>query len=161
MSRARLNVMRLGLGNRANYAVRAALTLALDEGDRLKARVIAARTGIPHRYLPQVLALLVKAGWVGSAAGPDGGYFLRYRPEDISVRAIVEAVEGPLYSEECVLRGGPCDGTCAVHPHWNAAQTALLERLDETSFADLCLGYTKQMEPAAAMTQSTKTDVDS
>lgn len=119
--------------------MRAALTLALHDGDRLKAREIAARTDIPLRYLPHVLALMVKAGWVGSVAGPDGGYFLRHPAEDISVRAVVEAVEGPLLSEECILRGEVCDGTCAIHPHWNAAQLALLERLEETSFADLCL----------------------
>jgi Rrf2 family transcriptional regulator, iron-sulfur cluster assembly transcription factor len=119
--------------------VRAVLTLAMYDGGRLKAREIAARTDIPLRYLPHVLALLVRAGWVGSVAGPDGGYFLLHPAEEISVRAVVEAVEGPLLSEECILRGDVCDGTCAIHPHWNAAQLALLERLDETSFADLCL----------------------
>lgn len=132
--------MRLSLGKKGDYAVRATLCLALGTGTRLKAREIASEMDIPEAYLPQVLATLIKAGLVGSVAGPDGGYYLARPPAEVSLLEVVEAAEGPLVGETCVLSGGPCNwnGACVLHEHWEEAQDALVARLDQTTFADLC-----------------------
>jgi Rrf2 family protein len=130
--------MQISLGRKGDYAVRATLALALSrDADRVKARELALETGVPEKYLPQVLATLIRAGLVGSVAGPDGGYYLARPPSDITLRAVVEAAEGPIRSERCVLRGGDCDGTCILHDHWQDAQGVLIARLDATTFADL------------------------
>lgn len=118
--------------------MRSVLALAR-AGKRLKAREIAAEMALPEKFLPQVLGLLIKAGLVGSVAGPDGGYELRRAPGEISLLEVIEAAEGPVRSQECVLRGGPCrlDGTCAVHDAWFDTQAALAVKLARTTFADL------------------------
>lgn len=133
--------MRLELGRRADYAVRAVVDLARHHGDpsRRKGREIATEMDIPGTYIPQILAELVRVGIVDSVAGPGGGYVLARDPADISLLEVITAVEGEIGSGECVLRGGPCrwDGACAVHEPWWRAQQALRDELARTSFRDI------------------------
>lgn len=132
--------MQLTLGSKGSYAVRAALDLALfHEAGRRKAREIALAMSIPEKYLPQVLGDLLKAELVTSVAGPKGGYSLARPPADISLLEVVEASEGPVRNEVCLLIGGPCrwEEPCAVHAAWAAAQDSLKAELTSTSLADL------------------------
>ena len=133
--------MRLELGKRADYSVRAVLYLARHWGEpgRHKAKTIAAGVSIPEKYLPQVLATLVREGIVDSEPGPDGGYVLNGDPMKVTLLQVIEASEGPIVSTECVLRGGVCrrDDRCAVHNTWVEAQEALRARLQNTNFSQL------------------------
>ena len=133
--------MRLELGRRADYAIRAAVDLArhAQSGARRKSRTIAEEMDIPSSYVPQILAELVRAGLVTSVAGRDGGYRLARPVGEISLVEVIRAVEGDLGSTVCVLRGGPCrwDDVCAVHVPWARAQNALLDELAETTLAEL------------------------
>lgn len=140
--------MRLELGRRGDYAVRAMVDLARshDRGGRRKTRDIAEAMAIPPGYIPQILAVLVRAGLAESEAGPAGGYRLARSPETISLLDVIVAVEGDMSSTECVLRGGPCrwEGVCAVHEPWSRAQEALRAELaaatlEEVARADAAL----------------------
>ena len=136
-----LRVMRLELGRRADYAIRAAVDLASHHGDgeRRKARAISDEMRIPVSYVPQILAELVRADLAVSVAGRAGGYALAREPEQITLLDVVRSVEGEVLSTSCVLRGGPCrwNDMCAVHVPWAQAQYALLDSLAETSLAEL------------------------
>jgi Rrf2 family transcriptional regulator, iron-sulfur cluster assembly transcription factor len=133
--------MRLELGRRADYAIRAALQLARANGDggRVKARTIAEEMAIPAGFVPQILAELVRAGLVVSTAGRNGGYALASPPDTIDLLQVVRAVDGDPSSQHCVLRGGPCrwDDVCAVHVPWARAQHALLDELAATHLDDV------------------------
>ncbi|MTV24758.1 Rrf2 family transcriptional regulator [Nitriliruptoraceae bacterium ZYF776] len=132
--------MRLELGRRADYAIRACVDLARHHGDgRRKARAIAETMDIPTTYVPQILAELVRAGLIGSTAGRAGGYALARAPERITLLEVVEALEGNILATDCVLRGGPCrwSDMCAVHVPWARAQHALLGSLAETTLGEL------------------------
>ena len=132
--------MKVSLGKKGDYAVRAAVAMGrLSTGERRKAREIASEMDIPERFLPQIMGLLIRAGLVVSVAGPDGGYALARPPEEISLLEVVEAAEGQLKSDRCVLRGGPCrwDDACAVHPFWFAAQEAMSESLKGTRLSQI------------------------
>ena len=132
--------MKTILGRRGDYAVRAVLELSRHWGNgRRKSREIAQVMSIPRKYLPQILASLVRAELLSASAGRDGGYELRRPPRDISLLDVIEAVEPAAELTECVLRGGACqyDGVCAFHEHWLAAQLALSERLAATTLAEL------------------------
>lgn len=132
--------MEIALERRGDYSVRAVIDLARHYGDgRRKAREIATVMDIPVRYLPQLLAPLVRRGLLVATAGPEGGYALARDPATISVLEVIEAAEGPLESPRCVLRGGPCDWdeTCPLHETWSRARDALAAELARTSFADL------------------------
>jgi len=132
--------MRIELGRKGDYAVRATLSIARwQHAGRRKAREVAAEMDIPARYLPQILAELVRAGLLRATAGPDGGYTLARPAAETSLLEVVEAAEGPLRTDVCVLRGGPCDwdAVCPLHVIWSDAERALRDRLEAATFADL------------------------
>ena len=106
---------------------------------RRKAREIAASMEVPDRYLTQILAHLVSEDLLNAVAGPDGGYCLARPPDSITLLDVVQAAEGQILLDECVLSGGPCEWeeACPVHTPWVRAQNALMEELSRTTFADL------------------------
>jgi Rrf2 family protein len=131
--------MRLELTRRGDYAVRAALVLARDGAGLTTAASLAAETAIPPSYVPQVMGDLVRAGLAANRRGRHGGYRLARPPAEISLLAIVEAVEGEGRRRTCVLRGGPCrrEGACDVHDAFFSAQEALFGALAAVSLADV------------------------
>lgn len=132
--------MQIVLGSRGDYTVRAVLFLARHTG-RQRRQAIAEAMDIPDNYLPQILGTLVKAGVVRSTVGRRGGYELARPAASLTLREVIEVGEGPIRSQACVLRGGPCywGDKCAVHDAWIEAERALTERLASTTFADLAM----------------------
>lgn len=131
--------MRAVLSRKGDYSVRAVLDLASHtEQGRRKAREIATTMDIPERYLGQILANLVREGLLVAVAGPDGGYALAREPEEITLLEVVEASEGSIGLDECVLKGGLCDweSVCPVHVAWSRAQAAFANELRVATFAD-------------------------
>jgi Rrf2 family protein len=122
---------------RTDYGIRAMIVLAGAEEPPVAANVIGQAMDIPTGFLQQVLRELQQAGLVTSRPGPSGGYALARAAEEISMLQIVEALEGPLRSAECALRGGPChwDDVCALHWVWSSARDALCDELAAASLA--------------------------
>ena len=79
-----------------DYAVRAALPLALADGGPLKREQIAQAQEIPTAFLHNILIELRPAEIVGAQRGRDGGFRLARPAEEITVADIVRAVSGPL-----------------------------------------------------------------
>jgi Rrf2 family protein len=131
--------MRLELTRRGDYAVRAMLALARHGEGQLTGAAVVQATAIPASFLPQVMGDLVRAGLVANRRGRAGGYRLARAAADISLLAIVEAVEGDGRRRTCVLRGGPCrrDGACDVHEAFFRAQEATFATLAGVSLADV------------------------
>jgi Rrf2 family protein len=129
--------MKLVPTRRTDYGIRALLFLAHRDGDWAKAGEIGPAMDIPVGFLHQVLQELQRAGLVSSRPGRTGGYALARRPSAITVREIVEALEGPLEAQECALRGGPChwEDACALHWVWSSAQKALVAELQRATLA--------------------------
>jgi Rrf2 family cysteine metabolism transcriptional repressor len=80
---------------RVEYAVLALFELALKASGRpVQAREISESQNIPLRFLEQILIQLKKAGLVKSVRGASGGYLLAKAPSDVTLKDVVEAVEG-------------------------------------------------------------------
>jgi Rrf2 family protein len=132
--------VKVTLGKKGDYAVRAVLDLSLHyRKGRRKSREIATSMRIPKNYLARILADLVRSGLIIATAGPDGGYELRQPPSQICLLDVVDAAEGAIQLRECVLSGIPCGegGICAVHDAWSAAQDGLTRQLRRTTFAQI------------------------
>ncbi len=121
--------MRLEITRKSDLAVRALGVLR--STDRTKGSDLAARIGTTPAFVSQVMAPLVRNGWVRSDPGPTGGYELSTDLDEISMLDVIEAIEGPTVNGTCVLRGGPCptDKNCALHDAWLMARGALLDEL--------------------------------
>jgi len=85
------------LSHQVQYAICGAFDLAYNgQGAPVRIREIALRQGVPARYLEQIFQRLRRAGLVTSKRGPGGGYQLARPAAEITLRNVVEAVEGPL-----------------------------------------------------------------
>jgi Rrf2 family transcriptional regulator, iron-sulfur cluster assembly transcription factor len=124
---------------RTDYAIRALVFLANAEESPVKAGAVGKAMGIPTGFLQQVLRALLGTGIVTSRPGPAGGFALGRPADQITILQIVEAMEGPLRTSECALRGGPChwDDVCALHRVWSSARGALCGQLDEATLAEV------------------------
>lgn len=129
--------MRLEVTRKSDLAVRTLRVLAESTG-RMKGPEIAEIVGSTSGFVSQVVAPLVREGWVRSDPGPSGGYMLQTTLDAVSVRAVIEAVEGPTDTGRCVLVDGPCNdgGVCTMHEPWGRARAKLLAELDAISVAD-------------------------
>jgi Rrf2 family protein len=124
----------------ADYAVRAVLYLAeRDQTSRFATSEIARTQRIPVTFLAKIVAQLAAAGILRSTRGAHGGVALGRPADEISLLDIVEAIDGPMLLNECVADPTTCplgEG-CAVHRVWCQAQAELVERLGQTTFAQL------------------------
>ena len=89
---------------------------------------------IPPYFLSKILPRLIIAGLVESKRGTSGGITLARPPHQISLREVIEAVEGPLALNACLAAASTCnrETNCKVHPVWVRAQEALLKELEIT-----------------------------
>lgn len=65
-------------------------------------RKIAAEGGLSFSFVQKIAYLLKRAGLVCATRGKAGGYFLARQPHTISVKNIIEAVEGGIPAFSCV-----------------------------------------------------------
>jgi Rrf2 family protein len=123
------------LSAKAEYAIKAVLDLALHRnGELIPIQDIAARQGIPQRYLEQVLLALKRAGLLTSKRGSSGGYDLTRPPEEITVGAVLRAVEGDHALFEALSR--PADDRDLVEL-WTEIAEAVSRVIDGLSFGEL------------------------
>lgn len=88
------------LSRRVQYAICGVFDLAYHGGgEPVRVQAIGRRQQIPYRFLEQIFARLRSAGLIQGKRGPGGGYVLTRAPESITLREILEAVEGPLEAE--------------------------------------------------------------
>jgi Rrf2 family protein len=127
---------------RGDYAVRAALGLAAAYPAVISTHALAEAQAMPRKFLEAVLADLRRAGLVRGQRGAEGGYTLARPPDEITVGAVLRAVDGPLAGVRGVRpEDAVYDGT-AVHLQqlWVAVRAAVRRVLDEVTLADLIKG---------------------
>ena len=138
--------MRFELTRRADYAIRAMVALArAGTGERRSVRDIAEEQAIPVRFLPAIMGDLGRRGLVEARLGRNGGYRLGRLPGDISIRAVIEAIEGESRRERCVMHDRACrsDVHCSVHAVLTAAQDGMLATLEAASVQDIATPTTR------------------
>lgn len=121
----------------ADYAMRAVLYLSKLGADRRAATSqIAEEQHIPPSFLAKIVSQLSVAGLLQTSRGARGGVSLARSPEDISFLEVVEAIDGPIFLNECVADGGVCTfgESCPMRPVFCEVQADLVSRLENTTF---------------------------
>ncbi len=122
---------------KSEYAIKAVLDLAMRPALALvPIQEIAARQGIPQRYLEQVLLALKRSGLVRSKRGSAGGYHLTRPPEAITVGDVLRAVEGASAFEALGGRKPNRNGQ-DLEELWTDIAEAVSSVVDRLTFADL------------------------
>lgn len=128
------------LSRAAEYAIRGMLHLSDAPGDApVDVVKVAKAQRIPPAYLAKLMQTLAKKGFVRSVRGPEGGFVLVRDPEKMNVLEVIEAIEGPIFLNDCLIHQGQCpvDNVCPVHDVWREAQKRFLDYLRGSTFKDL------------------------
>lgn len=131
------------LSQTSEYALRAALFLAVQEGDgAVKLDRIADALDVPRNYLSKTLHLMARAGVLRSERGPSGGFRLQRAPHEMTLAEVVDPFEPVRLARMCVLGEGECsDATpCAAHERWKLVAEPMREFFGRTTLADVIGG---------------------
>lgn len=127
---------------KTDYAVRALLSLAAREPALVKIDVVVTDQSLPRKFVEAILGELRRAGLVRSQRGAEGGYALSRPAAEITLGAVIRAVDGPL-AEVRGLRPHETEyvGVAEHLPQlWVAVRSALRSVLDETTLAQVLAG---------------------
>lgn len=91
------------ISTKGRYALRLMLDIALyGEESPVRIKDVAARQNISVKYLEQIVSLLVKAGYLKSIRGAQGGYQLMRTPREYTAGSILRVTEGSLAPVDCL-----------------------------------------------------------
>lgn len=128
------------LSTKSRYSVRLLIDLALwGSGRFVLLKEVAERQGVSEKYLGHLVPLLKNAGFIRTERGAKGGFALIKNPQEISLKDIIEATEGPLALVECLKDPHGCkrSSRCAALDIWGEVTEDIKEVLEKYKLSDL------------------------
>jgi len=125
---------------RGRYGTRALLDLALHyKNSPVPLKEIASRQEISLHYLEHLIAPLISAGIVRSTRGSRGGFQLARPPREIKLSEVVQLLEGPTITMECISNPERCPhhNLCATRDVWAEMKEAMDGVLESKTLQDL------------------------
>ena len=127
---------------KVEYAVRALLVLAANDGGPMSGVALAQAQDLPSKFLDGILAELRRTNIIVSQRGSDGGYRLARDASTIALADIIRAIDGPLANvrgehPEVTTYEGPAKNLQDV---WIAVRATLRSVLETTTLADVVAG---------------------
>ena len=125
----------------SDYALRIVSELAQNEGV-VDANTLSERTSVSLRFALKILHKLVQGGLVSSYKGVNGGYKLKASPEQISLKTVIELIDGPIAIVRCLDSGEGCslnaDKTACIYHHiFEKISVELASKLKNITIADV------------------------
>ena len=130
----------LHITRKGDYAIRGMVYLAERPTGKVSLlEAIADGVAVPKALLAKIFQQFAKLGLVRSSRGAGGGFTLGRPAEDISLLEIIEAVEGPILLNRCLLAEGTCsrETACTVHPVWSDVQEKMRSLLGNVTLKQL------------------------
>ena len=119
----------------ADYAVRIVEILAVSN-KKIDARCISEQTHVPLRFALKILRKLVTDGIVKSYKGAHGGYMLAKAADQITLREVIESVEGPYMLSRCQQDEYCCNNTsCRFHKIYSEISEIVRNKLESYTFS--------------------------
>ena len=111
----------------------------LEPGVNTNVKKVAGSSGIPERFLAIIVHRLSTSGIINSTKGMNGGIRLGRPGSEITLRDVVEAIEGRIGFVECQKQIGLCslEDNCVTKPFWDAVHEKFLLSLSGTTIEDL------------------------
>ncbi|KKR04429.1 MAG: Rrf2 family protein [Candidatus Uhrbacteria bacterium GW2011_GWF2_39_13] len=128
------------LSTRSRYGLRLMFELALHFGKgSVFLKDIAKKQDISEKYLSKLIIPLKAAKLVNSARGAHGGYTIAREPSLITVREIVEVLEGDISPVECVKNSGVCKraSTCPTRDIWCSLEREIFNVLENITLQNI------------------------
>jgi Rrf2 family protein len=107
----------------------------------VQVKEIAQNQQVPLQYLGQIMVALRRGNLVNAVRGPTGGYMLARPPEMITVKEVLQVLEGPSagFDLKAQMHSRSVSRvTQRLSETWARGMRAMEKVLDDTTLADLC-----------------------
>jgi Rrf2 family protein len=134
----------LHLGSMADHGFMLMTRLADTRAVSSSLRAIADEMGVSFYFLQKVALELRKAGLIKADRGKTGGYRLARPPSKITIKEILEALEGPLALMDCLDSGSPVcshSASCRLRPGFDLINRIIVGALSKKTLKDLITAY--------------------
>jgi Rrf2 family protein len=124
------------LSTRARYGVRLMVALAFNYGKGpVFLKDVAKGENISEKYLSLIIIPLRRIGLVNSIRGAHGGYLLAKDPSQITMKEIIDVLEGDCSLVDCVRNPSTCPRVpiCASHDIWEIIGGKISETLNSVT----------------------------
>jgi FeS assembly SUF system regulator len=130
------------LSKLSDYAVVVLSQLATRPGEQMSACELAHVTSVPEPTVAKVLKLLSRQNIVMSTRGVNGGYAMHRAPNEITVKELITALEGPIALTECVTNSADScviETLCPMRGGWQKVNDAVHAALNSVMLSDLLI----------------------
>jgi len=104
----------------SDYALRIISALAR-KNEIIDAKALSDEVSVTQRFTLKILHKLVSGDLVKSFKGVNGGYKLNISPEKITLKDVIELIDGPIAISRCLDSGESCsmisDKTSCIYHH--------------------------------------------
>lgn len=123
----------------ADAALKALLVMAREEAKRQDTSSLAKQLAISRPFMRKILQLLQKRGFLQSRKGKGGGFWLAAQPDEVKIVKVIEAFQGPIELQECLLRVPLCPDlkTCVLREKILELEAELTAELRALTLKDL------------------------
>jgi Rrf2 family protein len=125
----------------SDYALRILTELA-EHDDVVDANTLSDATSVTIRFTLKILNKLVKNGFVSSFKGARGGYKLKLPKEEITLKSVIELIDGPIVIARCLESSEACSlnkdkTSCTYHHIFNTISVDVAKKLEAITIADV------------------------
>jgi Rrf2 family iron-sulfur cluster assembly transcriptional regulator len=129
------------LTTKGRYGVRAVLNLAAqNQNHPISISQISREEDLSPEFLEQIFFKLKKAGVIRSIRGPKGGFVLAWKPSEVTIKTILDAVGESVNPTPCTDGASdPCprEKDCALAPVWSEFNDVIEKHLEGVSIKDI------------------------
>lgn len=128
------------LSNTSQYAIRILAYIAnKNDSELINAIEVAKTLDISYKFLTKIMTELVKADFVESIRGRNGGFKLKKSSSEIMVNDILNLFNDFIKDEQCILGIGFCNKMCkcALHDQWREPKNLMQEIFQKSSLKDI------------------------
>jgi Rrf2 family iron-sulfur cluster assembly transcriptional regulator len=137
------------LSNTSRYAIRALIYLAIHNNKDQKTGIkkIADDLEIPSPFLGKILQTLAKQKVLNSTKGPNGGFSISEKMQNISLYEIIKIIDGDDLFDRCLISNKTCTdlegNPCAMHAHYEPIRENITKMFSEHTIAKLAKEFKK------------------
>jgi len=125
----------------SDYALRIITHVAMRDGV-VDAGTVSTETSVTPRFALKILNKLVKGGIIASYKGSRGGYKLAVPAKEITLKRVIELIDGPIAIARCVEGGESCSlncdkAACIYHHIFDEVSYGIAARLEGITIEDV------------------------
>jgi Rrf2 family protein len=129
----------------ADFALRIVIYLASPQGKGATMPLLAERLSIPYNNLSKLVQLLAKAQVLQTRQGKNGGVSLMRRPDQISLKTVIDVIDGPTRLTECLVNKDFCslNDMCQLKNVLGDVQRQIDSILEKKKISSFAIGQSR------------------